>query len=341
MKSPEPLGRQLNNNAGGQGSSPASARLSTSRGYLIALAATVLLSFTGIMISYLIRQFALPSLVVAFWRALFVSLGLFALFGVIQPKLLRINCSHWLFMLLFGLTLATFNSAWTFSVQFNGAAIGTVLAYSSPAFTALISRWLLSEKITGEKIISIVLTFIGIILVAQAYEPTAWRLNPLGILFGLLTGLMFAIYSLFGKQAAEKSINSWTTLLYSFGIGAGFLLIFNVVSDIFFNLSPLSNLLWLGASFEGWMILLLLALGPTIGGFGLYIMSLGYLPATVVNLIAAAEPAFTAVWAYLLWGEQLKSIQLLGAGLILMSVILLRLKAESDVIGGKSSTFTK
>src|SRR4030067_108964 len=148
MKSPEPLGRQLNNNAGGQGNSPASARLSTSRGYLIALTATVLLSFTGIMISYLIRQFTLPSLVVAFWRALFVSLGLFALFGVIQPKLLRINRSHWLFMLLFGLTLATFNSAWTFSVQFNGAAIGTVLAYSSPAFTALISRWLLSEKMT-------------------------------------------------------------------------------------------------------------------------------------------------------------------------------------------------
>jgi uncharacterized membrane protein len=109
---------------------------------------------------------ALPSLVVAFWRALFVSLGLLALFGVVQPKLLQINRSHWPFMLLFGLTLATFNSAWTFSVQFNGAAIGTVLAYSSPAFIALLSRWLLSEKITGVKIISIILTFIGIILVA-------------------------------------------------------------------------------------------------------------------------------------------------------------------------------
>jgi drug/metabolite transporter (DMT)-like permease len=333
MKSSETRGPQLKNNTGGQVSSPASAGLSPSRAYVIAFAATVLLSFTGIMISYLIEQFALPSLVVAFWRALFVSLGLLFFFFVARPKLLRIDRHHWPFMLLFGFALATFNSSWTFSIKFNGAAIGTVLAYSSPAFMALISRWLLSEKITGVKIISMILTFIGIILVAHAYEPSAWRLNPLGIFFGLLTGLMFAIYSLFSKQAAEKSINSWTSLLYSFGIGAGFLFVFNLISDTIFKLAPLSNLLWLGTSIDGWVILLLLALGPTIGGFGLYIMSLGSLPATVVNLIAAAEPAFTAGWAYLLWGEQLNTIQLAGAGLILISVILLRVKAQSDVNG--------
>jgi drug/metabolite transporter (DMT)-like permease len=44
-----------------------------SRGYLIALTATVLWSFTGILISYLSKTYALPSLVLAFWRDLFVS----------------------------------------------------------------------------------------------------------------------------------------------------------------------------------------------------------------------------------------------------------------------------
>ncbi len=321
-------------NAGGKGSPPASARISASRGYLIALAATVLLSTTGILMSYLNRQFAIPSLVLAFWRAAFVTLGMLVFMAVIQAKLLQLDRAHWRFMLLFGLTLATFNSCWTFSIQFNGAAIGTVFAYTSPAFIAVISRWLLKERITGLKILSIILTFSGIILISQAYEPGAWRLNPLGILFGVLTGLMFAIYSLFGKQASEKSINSWTSLLYSFGTAAGFLLIFNLIADSILNLAPLPNLLWLGASFEGWMILLLLALGPTIGGFGLYIMSLGALPATVVNLIAAAEPVLTALWAYLLLGEQLTGIQLIGGGLIVISVILLRVKAESDVSGG-------
>jgi drug/metabolite transporter (DMT)-like permease len=233
-------------------------------------------------------------------------------------------------MLFFGLVLAAFNSFWTFSVQINGAAIGTVLAYSSPAFTALISRWLLAEKITGIKIVSILFTISGIILVAQAYELASWRLDPLGILFGVLTGFMYAVYSLLGKQAAIKSINSWTSLFHIFSVASGFLLIFILISDSISTLTPLSNLFWLEDSFDGWMILLLLSLGPTIGGFGLYIMSLGLLPATVVNLIAASEPVFTAGLAYLLWGEKLNSIQLFGAGLILISVILLRVRAQSD-----------
>ena len=43
-----------------------------SRGYLIALIATVLWSTTGPFISYLSKTYALPSLVLAFWRDLFV-----------------------------------------------------------------------------------------------------------------------------------------------------------------------------------------------------------------------------------------------------------------------------
>jgi len=49
---------------------------SYSRGYIIALTATVLWSFTGILISYLSKTYALPSLVLAFWRDLFVSFGM-------------------------------------------------------------------------------------------------------------------------------------------------------------------------------------------------------------------------------------------------------------------------
>jgi len=76
-------------------------------------------------------------------------------------------------------------------------------------------------------------------------------------------------------------------------------------NDAFSGQAPLDNFMWLGASASGWAILILLGLGPTIGGFGLYLVSLGYLPATVANLIGALEPAFTAVWAYLLFLERL------------------------------------
>jgi len=70
--------------------------------------------------------------------------------------------------------------------------------------------------------------------------------------------------------------------------------------------------------------LYLLAAGPTVLGFGLYNVSLGYLPSSVANLIVTLEPAFTAVIAYFLFGERLNGLQLGGSLLILAGVVFLR-----------------
>ena len=64
---------------------------STSRGYLIGLGATVALSFTGILISHLNRAYAMPSLVLAFWRDGFVVLGLAAAFAIFSPRRFRVE----------------------------------------------------------------------------------------------------------------------------------------------------------------------------------------------------------------------------------------------------------
>src|SRR5262245_40830545 len=100
-----------------------------SRGYIIALSATILWSTTGVLISYLSKTYALPSLVLAFWRDLFVSFGMLLGLAIFSRARFRLGRSHWSFMVLYGLTLAVFNSLWTFSVQYNGAAVATVLAF--------------------------------------------------------------------------------------------------------------------------------------------------------------------------------------------------------------------
>ena len=114
-------------------------------------------------------------------------------------------------------------------------------------------------------------------------------------------------------------------MLYSFAAAAGFLCLYNLVSAVLTGTNPISNFLWLGRSALGWGVLVLLAVGPTIGGFGLYTVSLTYLPASVANLIATLEPAMTAVLAYFFLGEQLTPAQLIGSGLILAGVVVLRL----------------
>jgi drug/metabolite transporter, DME family len=297
-----------------------------SRGYLIALIATILWSTTGPIISYLSKTFSLPSFVLAFWRDLFVSLGMLAGLVVFSRSRLYLGHIHWGFMNLYGLTLAIFNSMWTFSVQYNGAAVATVMAFSSPAMTAILSRIVLKERFSTVKVISILLSLAGIVFVSGALNLSAWDLNPLGIIFGLLSGLFFAIYNLEGKHASDQSIDSWTALLYSFAVASVFLFFFNIGSDLFITrTSPLSNLLWLGNSINGWGILFFLGVAPTLGGFGLYTLSIRYLSPTTANLIATLEPAFTAVWAYLFLSEQLTGIQLAGSLLLFFGVILLRI----------------
>ena len=301
----------------------------SSRGFLIALTATVIWSTTGIFISYLSREYSLPSLVLAFWRDLFVSFGMAVGLLVFSRARFHLERSHWKFMILYGLTLAIFNSMWTFSVQYNGAAVATVMAFSSPAMTAILSKIIFKEQFSPIKIFSIALSLAGIIFVSGVYDPSAWNLNPLGIVFGLLSGFMFAVYNLEGKHASDTHVDSWTALLYSFAGATFFLLFFNLGNDLFnAGKVPFADMFWLGNSISGWGILFFLGVAPTLGGFGLYTLSIRYLSPTTSNLIATLEPAFTAIWAYFILNEILTGMQLMGGLLVLAGVILLRFAKE-------------
>lgn len=294
------------------------------RGYLICLIGTVVWSTTAIFIRYLTDVYQLPPLVLAFWRDLILSLALLAFFLFANPRRLRLERRHVRFIAAYGLVLSLFNSLWTISVPLNGAAVSTVLAYSSAAFTAILGWRLFREPLNAVKIIAVVLSLAGCVFVSGALDPAAWKLNPVGIITGLLSGLAFAGYSLMGKAASERSINPWTTLLYTFSIAAVFLFFYNQIAGALPAGVASRNLFWLDGELAGWGLLFALAIGPTIGGYGLYTVSLTYLPASVANIIATLEPVMTAVWAYFLLGELFTPPQWVGSLLIISGVIVLR-----------------
>ena len=298
---------------------------SFNRGYLICFTGTVLWSFTAIFIRYLNDAYRMPPLVLAFWRDALVFAGLAIVFLLFAPARLNISRGNMGFLLFYGLVLSVFNSLWTVSVALNGAAVSTVLAYSSAAFTAVFAWQIFGESLGLLKVLAVSLSMLGCVLVAGAYDPKAWVANPLGILTGLVSGLAFAAYSLMGKAASRRGLPPWTALLYTFMFAASFLLIYNLAPGWLQSQDLSGDLLRLGASATGWGILLALAWVPTIGGYGLYTVSLNYLPASVANLIATLEPAMTAVSAYLLLGEILTSTQLFGSAFILAGVVLIRL----------------
>ena len=297
------------------------------KGYTIALFSAVILSTTAVFIRFLTQTYALPALILACWRDLFVTISLSAALGLLHPALLKAGHEHLRFLVLYGLMLAIFNSLWTLSVSLNGAAVSTVLAYCSAGFTALLGWWFLKERLDWGKLVAVALTLAGCVLVSNALDPAAWRLHLLGIITGILSGLWYAIYTLMGRSASQRGLNPWTTLVYTFGFATVFLLVFNLLSGghIPGAATRPADFLWLGKAWAGWGMLFLLAAGPTLAGFGLYNVSLTYLPSSVVNLVVTLEPAFTAVTAYFLLGETLSWIQLTGGLLILGGVIFLRI----------------
>lgn len=305
---------------------PSSHSSNLTRGYSIAVVSAVILSTTAIFIRYLTQTYQIPALVLAFWRDLFVALTLLPVLALFRPGLLRVERKDWRYLVIYGLVLAIFNSLWTLSVALNGAAISTVLAYCSAGFTALLGWWFLKERLDWAKLVAVTLSLGGCVLVADALNLAAWSANFIGLLTGILSGLLYAIYSLMGRSASQRNLNPWTTLLYTFGFAAGFLLFFNLLPVDFLPGKAIDavDLLWLGNSAAGWGILLLLAAGPTLAGFGLYNVSLTYLPSSVANLIVSLEPAFTAAMAYILFGEILNGTQVFGSLMILIAVIFLR-----------------
>jgi drug/metabolite transporter (DMT)-like permease len=304
-------------------SRPATASRLT-RGYIICILATMMLSTTAIFIRYLTVTYRLPPLVLAFWRDLSVATALGLVFALFTPLRLRLEKRHWGFMLLYGLVLSLFNSLWTVSVALNGAALSTVLAYSSAAFTAVLGWWLMRESLGPMKILAVTLSLVGCVYCSGAYDRSAWSVNPLGIITGLASGLLYAIYTLMGKASSERKIDPWTVLFYAFGMAAIFLLGYTRFSSWLPQGVGSTNLFWLGGALLGWLILVSLGVGPTIGGFGLYMVSLSYLPASVANIIATLEPAMTAALAFLLLGEHFTPPQWAGSLLIIAGVIVLR-----------------
>ena len=132
---------------------PFASRSNITRGYTIGLLSALLLSTTAPFIRYLTQTYQVPPLVLAFWRDGLTVLTLLPVLVFLRPALLRGSRQHIPYLVAYGLLLAAFNSMWTISVALNGAAVATVLAYSSAGFTALLGWWLLKERLDWVKLL--------------------------------------------------------------------------------------------------------------------------------------------------------------------------------------------
>lgn len=85
------------------------------------------------------------------------------------------------------------------------------------------------------------------------------------------------------------------------------------------------------------MLLLYVGIFGTLIPFGLEMEALRKLDAARVGITATLEPVFGSIVAYLWFREQLSIIQVIGAGLVLISITIIQLDSAArgrNFIGG-------
>jgi drug/metabolite transporter (DMT)-like permease len=250
-----------------------------------------------------------PMLVVT-WRALIGAAGLALILGLARPELLRIRPRDIFFFSVYGFLGVTLNFWFYFSAfKFTTLAIAITLLYTYPVFVALLSAVFLGERLTRQTLTAIAITLAGSSLVAQVHEGDLLRVNLRGILFGLLTGLSMAAYSIFGKRALSR-YTSWTVVLYAFSAGGLFLALLS------------SSQLARAADYPAvaWLWIVALSLIPSLGGYALYTLGLRDLPASRASIIATWEVVTAAALGWVLFQEHLTAVQLIGAGLVCLGI---------------------
>lgn len=304
----------------------------TNQGYVIAIISAMLLAFTAIIIRALTEYYHLPTFVLAFWRAALVALVLLPLLLLFKPQWAYLRREQVPFYAGYGLLLALFNSLWTLSVALNGASVATILTYCSVGFTVFLGWMMYNERLNLRELLVIVVSLGGCFLVSNGDSMGNSRFDLLGLMVGMLSGIGYTLYTLGGRIASERRYPVWNTILYVFGFSAVYQWLFNTLLT-FFPLAAFHGMagdLWFlsqgvqGIQWGGWLLLLTLAAGPTLLGFGLYNISLKTLPLAVANLILSLELVFTAVIAYFLLGENMNQLQLLGSALVMGGVLMLR-----------------
>jgi drug/metabolite transporter (DMT)-like permease len=253
----------------------------------------------------------ISALALAFWRDLTTFLTLLIGLLLLRPKALRVKRRDLKWLVALGGSLGTFHVFWNLAVFLNGAAVATVQQAAMPAIVAVVAWLVWQEALTGRKILAIVLTFVGTVLVSGVKVLGQTQLTLGGFLVGLGTPLMYAAWNLFGKQV-RGDYGPFTILTYGFGFGALVLLPFQ-----FFTPQPWPVPTGAWFPFAGLIGI------ATVGGFSIYTFSLGRLEASVATILAMAEIPIVAVYATLLLHERLTPEEVLGSVLVVAGVLML------------------
>ncbi len=262
--------------------------------------------------SILIRWADAPPLAVASYRMV-LSVLLLAPFFLRNnglKKLRQQSMKQLISLFAVGVILAIHFSTWITSLSLTTVASSVIFVHIDPIFVAIISHFFLGDKITPRTLAGIIISFIGVSIIAMG-DVGAGASNITGDLLALLGGVMLGLYIL-GGRVYRKSLDltTYVTPVYS---SAAVVL----VAMSLFTGTPLS-----GFSARTYGFFFLIALIPMIFGHTLYNWALRYLSAPIVSLSLLGEPVGASILALLLLGETPNNFTVIGGVITLAGIFI-------------------
>lgn len=234
---------------------------------------------------------------------------------ITDRRKLKIDKKDWKWFMGTGIgSLFINNLAYAETVQRASLSVAVVLLYTAPFFVMILSAVFFKEKLTAQKIIALLLSFTGCILVVGLSDGIVGENVLLTLLIGLSAGFGYSLYSIFGKVLVGK-YDSLTVTVYTF-------IIASVCSFAISEPVSMFRIIRMQISF---MPLVIVGSVITLGmPYICYSIALKYMESSKASIIASFEVVAASLIGVILYGEKLHVLNILGIVCVVSALILLQ-----------------
>jgi drug/metabolite transporter (DMT)-like permease len=270
------------------------------------------ISFSPIMV----KLAEVSGITAAFYRILFAFL-LLVPYCLIKRKLV-ISRKDLIIAVIGGVVFAADIALWNISILESTATVSTVLANLAPVWVGLLS-WLILKKRSGWVFwAGTAVAIAGMVILVGLSNLLTLKLN-VGVMFALISSLLYAIYILITKNALQK-VDTLTFMFYNMLAAAIFLFAVGIIRT-----ETLS-----GFSGYTWLILILTGLFCQLIGWITINYAIKHLESTQVSLTLLSQSLVTALIAMLILHETLAFNEILGGFTILVGIAITFLKKQAQ-----------
>lgn len=267
-----------------------------------------------------VRKIPMPSLHIAFLRSLLGTAVMVLIYVLMKKKIdKKAMGDNWINLICAG-TFLGLNWILLFEAYKRTTIASATLAYyMAPVIFLILSHGLMKIRLTGIRLITIFLSFMGLMILQMDDGALLGNIYSTGVAFGIAAAFFYALVIIFNRRM--KNVNGLDRTLMELFLSLLVLGVYMTGTGEFSRFSIPSDAM---------VYVLILGILHTGLAYFLYFSTVDKLDAQHVALFSYMDPLSAIIFSSLFLGEKVYVNMILGALLILGSSILFELIGEKE-----------